>query len=86
MSLDDDIKALIRSELPIALAEMFQADRRASPRPAALPATKRSRRKGRRSTLTCPVPGCKNAFSPRYGGYCADHRNTAGYKAWAKSK
>lgn len=73
MSLDDSIRTLVRAELRSALAEMFQGDRRAAPRP-----------KGRqRPAKRCPVKGCRNAFAPRFGGYCEDHRGTAGYKAWA---
>lgn len=35
---------------------------------AANGATKRAKR-------TCPYPGCARPFSPRYSGWCADHRD-----------
>ncbi len=100
MSLADSLRALLIASIrkasdgelgPILLALMRIGaieDRRAEQRPAeplALPAP-RVRTKGRkRPKRTCPVDGCPNVFSPRYGGFCADHRRTAGYKAWAKA-
>jgi hypothetical protein len=86
MSIDDEIKAIVRAELaaalPVAIREafgaVFQADRRVAPRAT----RKRERATAKR---TCPVAGCGNAFSPRFGGFCADHRDTAAFKAWAKA-
>ncbi len=82
MSLDEEVRALIRSELPAALRELLQGDRREAPR---LP-EKAPRKAPKRPRKLCPAKGCKNTFAPRYGGYCEDHRTTAGYKAWEKAR
>lgn len=98
MSLADDLRALLvkavqrtpGDKLPgllvAMMAEGIVEDRRETVRVddlRALPAPKAKR--GRRK-LTCPVDGCKRPFATRFGGYCSDHRSTAGYKAWAKKK
>lgn len=82
MSIDDEIKAVVRAELaaalPVAIREafagMFQGDRRAEPRPV----TKRQR--GGKANRTCPIPGCTNGWTPRNGGVCAAHLNTAAHR------
>lgn len=74
MSIDDEIRQLVRTEVRAALGEMFQSDRRAAPR------AKRAR--GGAPKRTCPVPGCPNGWTAANGGYCKDHLNTAGYKKW----
>lgn len=80
------LQDFIRNEIKNALAEMLHGDApkktrgkasvKITPQPARAPRAKRM----------CPVSGCKNSFSPRSGGYCKDHRNTAGYKTWLASK
>jgi hypothetical protein len=84
MSLDDEIRKVVAAEVArtvpgavrAAFLSMFQGDRRSAPRA----------KNGKRPKLTCPIAGCKNPFAPRYGGFCPDHHNTKGYKAWAASK
>ena len=97
MSLDDTIKALVRTEVRAALAEMFQTDRRTEPRPAplALPAPRvrvrgKKKQKGpeekkKREDLRCLADGCTNPFATRYGGWCALHRDLPASKAWARA-
>jgi len=38
--------------------------------------------KKRRAKQLCAVGGCTNPFAPRFGGFCADHRTSSGYRAW----
>jgi len=92
MSLSEDLRALLVKAVqaaptnklgPLLLAMMEEGvveDRRGEARPA-LPAP----RKTKRRALRCPAPGCKNPFATRFGGWCADHRDTAGFKSWAKA-
>jgi hypothetical protein len=71
----------LTSVLEAMMAAGAIEDRRAEPR--ARNGASRTRKTTRR---TCPAQGCRNAFSPRWGGWCADHRGTAGYKAWAAAR
>jgi hypothetical protein len=100
MSIDEEIRRVVSDEvarqLPDAVRELLSSmmmhDRREAPRLAAEPepstkkaATKKAATK-KRAKLTCPVEGCRSAFSPRFGGWCVDHRNTAGFRAWTKKR
>lgn len=95
MSIDDEIKAMVRAELaatlPVAIREafgsLFQGDRRTEPRPAAKRlAAARKRVRGGKPKRTCPYPGCGNGWSPRTGGYCKDHVKTAQFRAWKAAR
>ena len=98
MSIDEEIKRAVSNEvarqLPDAirmmLSSLLQTDRREAPRLVAtddvavkIPKEKRATK---RAAKTCPIEGCESSFSPRFGGFCKDHRDTKAAKEWARSR
>lgn len=87
MPIEDEIRAIIAEEVanvvPDAIREalgaLLQGDRRRVPRGKRAKGTAGPKR-------TCPVPGCKNGWTPSNGGYCKDHLKTAGYRKWKANK
>jgi hypothetical protein len=92
MSLADDLRALLVSAVQKAqpgrlpglmvamMGEGVIEDRRAVARPKA------ARKRNGKPKRTCPVKGCANGWSPRTGGFCRDHVNTAAAKAWRAAR
>jgi hypothetical protein len=60
------------------IASAIRGEISSTPRRAALPAHKAapSARGGKRRTIMCPVPGCgKPGGGPKWGWFCADHKD-----------